>query len=237
MKIIPAIDIIDGKCVRLTQGNYASQKVYNSNPLEVAKNFEELGCKYLHLVDLDGAKLKKVTNINILHKIACSTSLLIDYSGGITKSEDLEKAFDFGANQVCIGSIAIQNPDLFIVWLNKFGNNKIILSADIIENKISINGWTKQTDVFIKDLIQKYEKFGLKNVICTDISNDGMLNGVSASNYKDILQNTNIDLIASGGVASLKDIKQLKEIGCKGVVIGKAIYENKINLKEAIEIC
>lgn len=232
MRIIPAIDIIDGKCVRLTQGDYNTEKVYSANPLEVAKNFEANGIKYLHLVDLDGAKSHHIVNYKILHDIATQTSLKIDFGGGIKTDTDVRIAFENGAAQITGGSIAVQNPELFQSWIEKYGRDKIILGADSLHRKIATHGWLQQTELDVIDFINNYQKLGISYVICTDISKDGMLQGPSIDLYKEIMGNKKIKLIASGGVSSIRDVYDLVEIGCEGAIIGKAFYENKISLEE-----
>jgi len=232
MRIIPAIDIIDGKCVRLTRGDYNTKKIYNENPLEVAKEFEDNGIQYLHVVDLDGAKSKHIVNYKILEQIASKTSLKIDFGGGLKSDEDLKTAFESGANQITGGSIAVSNPDLFLKWVKQYGNDKIILGADCINRKIATNGWLKSSELDIIDFIKSYEKNEITNVICTDISKDGMLQGASNELYKEILGTTKINLIASGGVSNIDDLVSLKEIGCEGAILGKAIYEGNISLKD-----
>ncbi len=237
MKIIPAIDLIEGKCVRLTQGDYNQKKIYNEDPIEVAKTFEDNGIRYLHLVDLDGAKVGKIINQDILYKIATHTNLIIDFGGGLKTEEDLNIAFENGATQVTGGSIAVQQPEVFSGWLEKYGPEKIILGADCKNQKIAVNGWQETTELDVFSYIQAYEKKGIQNVICTDISVDGMLSGPAINLYKNILSETKINLIASGGVSQLSDIFELEKIGCFGVIIGKAIYENKISLNELSKIC
>ena len=237
MRIIPAIDIIDGKCVRLTKGDYNTKKVYNEDPLEVAKMFEDYGIKHLHLVDLDGAKSLHIVNYNILEKIAVKTNLKIDFGGGIKSDNDVRIAFESGANQITGGSIAVRNPQMFIKWLETYGNDKIILGADVKNRKISTNGWQKTDNIDIIDFIKDYESKGVKYVICTDISKDGMLQGPSTKLYSEILGNSNVNLIASGGVTSIDDLITLQKAGCEGAIIGKAIYEGKIDLKELKKLC
>jgi phosphoribosylformimino-5-aminoimidazole carboxamide ribotide isomerase len=232
MRIIPAIDIIDGKCVRLTKGDYNTQKIYNENPLEVAKEFEACGIKYLHLVDLDGAKSNNIVNHRILNEIASKTELIIDFGGGIKSDKDIEIAFENGASQVTGGSIAVHNRTVFLEWLVKYGNDKIILGADSNNRMIATNGWQQQSDMDIINFIKEYEKKGVSYVICTDISKDGMLQGPSTELYNEILSKINIKLIASGGVTSIEDIKLVQQIGCEGAIIGKAIYEGRISLRE-----
>ena len=230
MRIIPAIDIINGKSVRLTKGNYKTKVVYNENPLEVAKEFEDNGILYLHLVDLDGARSNHIVNWRVLYELASKTSLKIDFGGGIKSSEDVRIAFENGAKQITGGTIAVQNPDLFLEWLLKYKNRKIILGADGRNRKIATNGWQKESELDLIDFISDWEKRGIKRVICTDISKDGMLQGPSLELYQEILQQTEIDLIASGGITSIDDLHQLSQIGCEGAIIGKAIYEGKITL-------
>lgn len=232
MRIIPAIDIIDGKCVRLTKGDYSTQKIYNENPLEVAKEFEASGIQYLHLVDLDGAKTNHIVNHRVLHEIASKTNLIIDFGGGLKSDKDIEIAFENGASQVTGGSIAVHNRDIFLSWLNRYGSSKIILGADSNNRMIATNGWQQQSDRDVINFITEYENEGVKYVICTDISKDGMLQGPSTELYKEIIAKTNISLVASGGISSIEDVKIVEQIGCEGVIIGKAIYEGKISLKE-----
>lgn len=237
MRIIPAIDIINGKCVRLTKGDYATQKIYHENPVEVAKEFESYGIKYLHLVDLDGAKAEHIVNHKILHDIATQTSLKIDFGGGIKNEESIQIAFENGASQITGGSIAVKNPSLFLEWLHRYGAEKIILGADAHNRKIATQGWQENSSVDVVDFIKEYEQQGVQYVICTDIAKDGMLQGASEILYKEIIQTTSIKLIASGGVSCMKDLIQLKAIGCEGAIIGKAIYEQKILLKELQTLC
>ncbi len=237
MRIIPAIDIIEGKCVRLTKGDYNTKKIYNENPLEVAQEFEANGIQYLHLVDLDGAKSSKIVNYKVLEEIASKTSLDIDFGGGIKSNEDVKIAFESGANQITGGSIAVKNPDILINWLSTYGSERIILGADCKNRRITTHGWMQTSEVDVVDFIKDYEEVGIKNVICTDVAKDGMLQGVSLDLYKEILSKTDINLIASGGVANMNDLFTLKEIGCEGAIIGKAIYEERISLKELQELC
>lgn len=232
MRIIPAIDIIGGKCVRLTKGDYSTEKVYSSNPVEVAKNYEANGIKYLHLVDLDGAKSSHIVNHKILHDIATQTTLKIDFGGGIKTNDDARIAFDSGATQITGGSIAVQNPDMFQSWIEKYGADKIILGADSLHRKIATHGWLQQSEVDVIEFINQYQEQGIVYVICTDISKDGMLQGPSINLYSEILYNNKVKLIASGGVSCIQDVYDLAEIGCEGAIIGKAIYENKISMKE-----
>ncbi len=237
MRIIPAIDLIDGKCVRLTKGDFATQKIYHENPLEMAKEFEAHGIKYLHLVDLDGAKSNHIVNHKVLESIARNTSLKIDFGGGIKSNEDLKIAFESGANQLTIGSVAIQNAQLFLGWLKTYGSNKIILGADAMNRKIAIQGWLKSAAIDVVDFITDFEQKGLRYVVCTDIAKDGMLQGTSNELYAEILQKTAVNLIASGGVSSIEDLIMLEKIGCEGAIVGKAIYEGKITLKELQKLC
>jgi len=232
MRIIPAIDIIDGKCVRLTKGDYATKKIYNENPLEVAKEFEANGIQFLHLVDLDGAKSKHIVNHKILNEIASKTKLKVDFGGGIKTKNDLETAFENGARQVTGGSIAAQSPEIFSDWLKEFGSEKIILGADCHYRKIATHGWLESLETDVLDFISDYEKKGIKYVICTDIAKDGMLQGPSLELYKEIMKAAKIDLIASGGIANLEDLDQLKKAGCEGAILGKAIYENRIGIQQ-----
>ena len=232
MRIIPAIDIIDGKCVRLTKGDYSTRKVYNEDPVEVAKAFEASGIGYLHLVDLDGAKSNHIVNKDVLRKITTATSLQVDFGGGIKSDEDLRIAFENGAAQVTAGSIAARNPDLFLKWLDQYGADKIILGADSHGRKIATHGWQQESDLDVVDFIAGYERKGVSFVICTDISKDGMLQGTSIELYAEILQATGVKLIASGGITSIDDLKAVKALGCEGAIIGKALYEGKIELNE-----
>ena len=237
MRIIPAIDIIDGKCVRLSKGDYSTKKIYNENPLEVAKEFEANGIKYLHLVDLDGAKSKHVVNYKILERIASETKLKIDFGGGLKSDEDLKIAFESGASQITGGSIAVSDRTLFLRWLASYGADKIILGADCQNRKIATHGWLESSELDVIDFIEEYIGEGIKTVICTDIAKDGMLQGSSNDLYKEILEKVPVNLIASGGVSSILDLEQLRELGCEGTIIGKAIYEGNISLKELQELC
>lgn len=232
MKIIPAIDIIDGKCVRLSKGDYNTQKIYNENPLEVAKEFEDFGIRFLHLVDLDGAKSKHIVNQKVLETLASKTSLQIDFGGGLKSEKDIETAFNYGAKQITIGSIAVQNPEFCFQLIKKYGTEKIILGADCENKKIKTSGWLEESNQDVIDFILNYQKNGIKNVICTDISKDGMLQGASEDLYAEILDKTNTKLIASGGISCIEDVYKMKEIGCSGTIIGKAIYEGNISLKK-----
>lgn len=233
IEIIPAIDIIDGKCVRLSKGDYDSKKIYNENPVEVAKEFEAYGIRRLHVVDLDGAKSNHIVNYRILEQLAGRTSLIIDFGGGIKSDEDLIIAFDNGAQMVTVGSIAVKKPELFEKWLNRYGHEQIILGADVKDSKIAINGWKEESDIMLEDFLKEYASKGVSKVLCTDISKDGMMEGPSIELYKSIMANhPKMHLIASGGVSSLDDIYRLDEAGIPAVVFGKAIYEGKIRLKD-----
>lgn len=232
MRIIPAIDIIEGKCVRLTQGDYSRKKVYNENPLEVAKQFENQGVTHLHLVDLDGAKSGRIINHKVLNSIASNTNLKIDFGGGLKRDEDVKIAFDNGANQITGGTIAVKNKALFLNWVEQYGSEKIILGADVKNQKIAVNGWLEESQIELFDFLKDYVSYGIQYVICTDISRDGCLSGSALELYKRIIsQFPNLKLIASGGVTSMDEIEELKKIGCDGAIIGKAIYERKIKLK------
>lgn len=232
MKIIPAIDIIDGKCVRLSKGDYDTQKIYNENPLEVAKEFESFGIRYLHLVDLNGAKSKHIVNQKVLETIAKETSLEIDFGGGLKTLEDIEIAFNSGAKQITIGSIAVRDPDFCFDLIEKYGPDKIILGADCENRKIKTSGWLEESKLDVIDFILQYKNKGIKNVICTDISKDGMLQGASDELYREIVEKTAVQLIASGGISCIEDVEQMKKIGCSGTIIGKAIYEGRISLQQ-----
>lgn len=236
IRIIPAIDIIDGKCVRLTQGDYAQKKVYNNDPLEVAKMFEDNGINYLHLVDLDGAKAKHVVNHGVLERIASQTNLIIDFGGGIKTSEDLKLVFNSGAKQATIGSVAISNPELFDTWLNSYGSEKIILGADAKNGKIAVSGWLDVTETDIFDFFTQYSKKGVVYSLCTDISRDGMLQGTAIDLYEQlVIKFPKMKIIASGGVTKASEIAELEKKKVDGVIIGKAIYEGTITLKELKE--
>lgn len=237
MRIIPAIDIIDGKCVRLTKGDYSTKKVYNEDPLEIAKEFEGNGIQYLHLVDLDGARSGKIINHKVLSEIASKTALTIDFGGGLKSDSDLKIAFDSGATQITGGSIAVKDRDTFINWLDQFGAERIILGADYKDRMIATNGWEEGSELDVLDFIQGYEARGVRSVISTDIAKDGMLQGPSLELYKEILEKTNVELIASGGVSNMQDLYDLKELGCNGAIVGKAIYEGNISLKELSKLC
>jgi phosphoribosylformimino-5-aminoimidazole carboxamide ribotide isomerase len=233
MRIIPAIDIIDGKCVRLSKGDYNTKIIYNENPLEVAKEFEAHGIEYLHLVDLDGAKSSRIINHKILEQIATQTQLKIDFGGGLKSDEDLKIAFESGANQITGGSIAVKNRLIFEKWISKFGANKIILGADANNEKVAVSGWLEESNEDLVPFIQNYRAKGIEYVICTDIAKDGMLEGPSFDLYAKILKEANgLKLIASGGISTFDELPKLAEIGCEGTIIGKAIYEGRISLKQ-----
>ena len=232
MRIIPAIDIIDGKCVRLSKGDYSTQKTYNENPLEVAKAFEDHGIEYLHLVDLDGAKSKHIVNHRVLETIATKTNLKIDFGGGLKTDEDLRIAFESGAQQVTGGSIAVKQPEVFSHWISNYGAEKIILGADVKGEYIATDGWLETSDESLFDFLAYYQDKGIQYTICTDISKDGMLQGPSFDLYQKIIAETQVKLIASGGISQFDELPRLAEMGCEGTIIGKAIYENRISLKQ-----
>ncbi len=233
MQIIPAIDIIEGKCVRLTQGDYEQKKIYNENPLEVAKQFEDAGLKRLHLVDLDGAKAGVVKNWKVLENIAGKTSLIIDFGGGIKTNTDVNIVFNSGAALATVGSIAVKNEQEFVKWLLQYGADKFLLGADVKNEKIAVSGWLETTDVSIYDFLQNYFDKGVRQVFCTDVSKDGLLQGPATELYTKIVQRfRELHFIASGGVSTVQDLYDLKQAGCKGAIVGKAIYENRISLKE-----
>lgn len=236
MRIIPAIDIIDGKCVRLSKGNYDTKKIYNENPLEVAKEFEAHGIQFLHLVDLDGAKSEHIVNQKVLERIASKTTLKIDFGGGLKTDDDLRIAFESGAKQITGGSIAVKDKDTFIGWIEKYGPEKIILGADAMDEKVAVTGWQEESTEKLIPFIKTYQEKGIQYVICTDIAKDGMLEGPSFDLYRKILDVTpELQLIASGGISAFDELPKLAEIGCVGTIIGKAIYENRISLKQLEE--
>lgn len=235
MRIIPAIDIIDGKCVRLTQGDYAQKKVYNDSPLEVARSFEDAGIKYLHLVDLDGAKAGKVINWKVIESISEKTNLSVDFGGGIKTQKEINMLFDLNVKQVNLGSIAVKNPEIVYTWFQEFGADKIILSADVRNEQIQVSGWVEESGLEISQFLTNFCAQGLQYVTCTDIGSDGMLKGPNISLYRKLInQFPKIKLIASGGVSSMQDIAALKDTGVESVIIGKALYENKISLHQLI---
>ena len=238
MRIIPAIDIIDGKCVRLTQGDYAQKKIYNENPLEVAQEFAGHGIQYLHLVDLDGAREGKVVNWKVLERLAAKTDLKIDFGGGLKTENDLQTAFDCGARQITAGSIAVKNPEMVAWWLEIYGPEKIILGADVKEGKIAVSGWTETSDLDAETFIRDYLEKGIQYVVCTDISKDGMMEGPAFEYYADLCHTfRQMKLVASGGIRNIEDLEKLIGIGLDGVIIGKAIYEGAINLKDLEKLC
>ena len=235
MTIIPAIDIINGKCVRLTKGDYAQQKIYNQDPVEVAKQFADAGLKRLHIVDLDGAKAGTIMNLAVLENIAAAVNMVIDFGGGVKKITDVENILNAGASMVTIGSMAVKHPELLEEWLMEFGANNFLIGADVLDGNIKISGWLEDGGINIFDFTGKLLSLGVTNIFCTDISKDGMMEGPSVDLYKKILvQHPEINLIASGGISHIDDVLQLKEIGCSGVIIGKAIYENLIPLEQLI---
>jgi len=233
IQIIPAIDLIEGKCVRLTQGDYGQKKIYNENPLEVAQQFEDAGLKRLHLVDLDGAKAKKVVNWKVLETIASKTSLHVDFGGGVQSDDDLKIVFESGAKQVTGGSIAVKQPDLFEHWLKTYGGDRIILGADAKNEKIAVSGWEEGTAIWVYDFVEEYVAKGVKYTISTDVAKDGLLQGPSFDLYKNLQDKCpDLNIIASGGIAGIEDVEKLAEMNIYGVIIGKAIYENRISLAD-----
>ena len=237
MTIIPAIDIINGKCVRLTKGDYAQQKVYNENPVEVAKQFADAGLQRVHIVDLDGAKAGKIINLGVLESIATVTNLIIDFGGGIKNINDVSNVFSAGASIATIGSLAVKHPEIVEEWLMEFGADKFLIGADVLEEKIKISGWLEDGGIDIFTFIGKMIGLGAHNIFCTDISKDGLMAGPSVDLYKKIIeQHPEINLIASGGVTTINDVVELKAIGCSGAIIGKAIYEGNITLQQLLSI-
>lgn len=236
IELIPAIDIINGQCVRLTKGDYDQKKVYNDDPAAVAKEFEQAGFRRLHIVDLDGAKSKHIVNDDVLRRITSETSLIVDFGGGIKTGVDIEKAFEAGASMVTVGSIAVTQPQLFISWLNQYGADKMILGADVRNGMISINGWKEDSTEELLPFLKKYIDAGVKNVLCTEISKDGTLQGPAVTLYKEVMKAyPQLHLIASGGVSRKEDIEELEREGIPAVVFGKAIYEGRIDLKELLK--
>lgn len=232
-EIIPAIDIIDGKCVRLAQGDYNRKTVYNENPLEVARMFEDAGIVRLHLVDLDGAREKHIVNYKVLEQIASRTELIIDFGGGLKSDKDLQIAFESGAEMVTGGSIAVKEPEIFLNWLATYGSEKIILGADVKNGNIAVSGWEEDTELAVMDFISEFHDKGIKKVISTDISRDGMLTGPAYDLYTEVIKTfPDVEIIASGGISSMKEIYRLADLNVPGVITGKAIYEGKISLKE-----
>ena len=237
MQIIPAIDIIDGKCVRLTHGDYSQKKTYNENPLEVAKEFEDAGLLRLHLVDLDGAKSGMVKNWKVLESIASKTGLIIDFGGGIKTEKDVQIVFESGAALATVGSIAVKDGEVFNQWLAYFGADRFLLGADVKDEKLTVSGWLEQTDIWIYDFLEDYTAKGVQQVFCTDVSKDGALEGPSTALYKSIVEKfPALHFIASGGVSCMDDVYQLQEVGCKGVIIGKAIFEGRVSLKDLMKV-
>lgn len=237
MRIIPAIDIIDGKVVRLSEGDYNRATTYNDDPVETAKQFEGYGITHLHLVDLDGARSQGIVNYKVLENICKATNLKVDFGGGIKSDKDIQIAFESGATQVTGGSIAIKNPELFKSWISKYGSERIILGADSKNRKIATNGWLETSDSDVVDFIKQYQTESVEYVICTDITKDGMLNGPALELYEEIISATNVKLIASGGVSNVGDLIQLKKLGCEGAIVGKALYEGQISLNQLQELC
>lgn len=237
MRIIPAIDIIDGKVVRLSEGDYNRATTYNDDPVETAKQFEDYGITHLHLVDLDGARSQGIVNYKVLEKICKATNLKVDFGGGIKSDKDIQIAFESGARQVTGGSIAIKNPQLFKSWISKYGSDRIILGADSKNRKIATNGWLETSDRDVVDFIRQHQSEGVEYVICTDITKDGMLNGPALELYEEIISATNVKLIASGGVSNVGDLIRLKKIGCEGAIVGRALYEGQISLNQLQELC
>jgi phosphoribosylformimino-5-aminoimidazole carboxamide ribotide isomerase len=237
MRILPAIDIIDGRCVRLTQGDYAQKKVYNENPVEVAQQFEQAGLKYLHLVDLDGAKAGKVINWNVVESIIKHTSLTVDFGGGIKSDAEIERLMTVGVSQVNVGSVAVKEKDKVFGWIKRFGSGKIILSADVKNEEIAIHGWQSNSGLNLFDLVQEYLENGIEYVTCTDIQTDGMLKGPNTGLYKKLIQRfPTLKIVASGGVSSLDDLIQLKQSGVDGAIVGKAIYEERIQVTDLVTL-
>jgi phosphoribosylformimino-5-aminoimidazole carboxamide ribotide isomerase len=233
MEIIPAIDIIEGKCVRLTQGDYSQKKVYNEHPLEVARQFEDAGLRRLHLVDLDGAKAGAVRNWKVLETIAGKTALIVDFGGGIKTAADIDIVFNSGAALATVGSIAVKDGPLFVGWLQEYGAGRFLLGADVKNEKIAVSGWMETTDRWVYDFIREYIEKGVRQIFCTDVNKDGLLQGPSLELYKNIVEKfPELHFIASGGVSGMDDVRRLEEVGCKGVIIGKAIYEGRISLTE-----
>ncbi len=238
MRIIPAIDLIDGKCVRLSQGDYNRQRTYSESPLDMAKTMEDAGIQYLHLVDLDGARLGKTVHWNILENIANNTNLQVDFGGGLKTSEDLRQAFESGARQVVIGSVSVQNPERVENWGKEFGFERIILAADVHGKKVATHGWMETSDLELATYISNFSSLGFRYFLCTDIARDGMLNGPAFELYEEIIrQSPKIKLLASGGIRNIGDLTKLREMGLDGAILGKAIYEGKISMNELAQIC
>jgi len=233
MIIIPAIDIIEGKCVRLTQGDYARKKIYNEHPLEVAKQFEDAGVTHLHVVDLDGAKASRIINYKVLEKIATNTGLKVDFGGGLKSDEDIRIAFESGASQVTGGTVAVKNPDLFLGWLKKYGSERIILGSDVKDGKVAVSGWQEKSELELMPFLTDYIEKGVRYTICTDVSKDGLLQGSALPLYREIRsQFPGLKLVASGGITSMEELEELHKIGCYGAIIGKAIYEGYLNMAD-----
>jgi phosphoribosylformimino-5-aminoimidazole carboxamide ribotide isomerase len=237
MRIIVAMDVLDGKCVRLTRGDFSTKKIYSEDPLDLAKNFEDAGIRHIHLVDLDGARTGHIVNQKILKAISGGTKLRIDFSGGLRTVDDIKGVFESGTLSVTVGSIAVNDPDLFLSWLSEWGPEKIILGADCNNRKIVTAGWLIRSDFDVLDFIRDYSSKGVRFVACTDIERDGTMNGPAIGLYRDILEIDNVSLIASGGIATVGQIKKLSEIGCEGAIIGKALYEGKLELKDISRLC
>lgn len=237
MRIIIALDIIDGKCVRLTRGNFSTSRIYSEDPLKTAREIEDSGIKYLHLVDLDGAKNRKITNLRVLQEISSKTSLTIDFGGGIRSEQDLLDAFSAGAVQVTAGTAAVADPELFCGWIEKYSNEKLILGADFRNGTIVTSAWKENSDNSLQSFLSAYSIRGVKYAICTDVEKDGMLNGPATAIYRKITASVNINIVASGGISSLSDIEELKAAGCEGAIIGKAVYEGRLKLNELSAIC
>ena len=237
IEIIPAIDLIDGKCVRLSQGDYAQKTIYNENPLEVAKQFQDAGIKRLHLVDLDGAKAGRITNLAVLEKIASNTALIIDFGGGVKTSEDFQSVLNAGAKYVAVGSVAVKQPEKFEKWINKFGHDKIFLGTDVKNNKLAVSAWQESTEVDIFEFLEEKSRQGIRQVFSTDISKDGMLTGPAIGLYNKINEQfPEIQLVASGGVSQKGDVAACEKAGCSGVIIGKAIYEGRITMSDLAKL-
>ncbi len=237
MQIIPAIDIINGKCVRLTKGDYAKQIIYHDDPIDAAKSFEDAGLQRLHIVDLDGAKAGSIQNLKVLESIATNTKLVIDFGGGIKNINDVSSVFNAGASMVTLGSIAVKHPEMIEEWLMEFGRDKILIGADVLDENIKISGWLEDAGISVFDFIAKMLAFGALHIFCTDIAKDGVMQGPSIELYKNIIkQFPSLQFIASGGVCNIDDVIELQNIGCSGVIIGKAIYEGKITLKELVDL-
>lgn len=233
IEIIPAIDLIDGKCVRLAQGDFARKKIYSENPLETAREFEAVGSKRLHIVDLDGAKSGKIANLKVLETIAANTDLTVDFGGGIKTGADIQSVFDAGAAMASVGSVAVKEPEKFFAWIEKYGGEKILLGADVRDGKLAINGWQTATEMEILPFLTSYFERGTRQVFCTDISKDGLLQGAANELYAEIIERLpELRLIASGGVSRIEDVFELERIGCAGVIVGKAIYEGRIKLED-----